>query len=57
MALSFFQQEECDFVILETGVGGRLDATNVVVPLISVITNIGYDHQQFLGETLPEIAY
>jgi dihydrofolate synthase/folylpolyglutamate synthase len=37
--------------------GGRLDATNVVVPLISVITNIGYDHQQFLGETLPEIAY
>jgi dihydrofolate synthase / folylpolyglutamate synthase len=56
MALSFFQQEKCHFVILETGMGGRLDATNVVIPLVSVITNIGYDHQQFLGETLPEIA-
>ena len=56
MALAHFQQESCDFVVLETGMGGRLDATNVVTPLLSIITQIGLDHQVFLGETLPEIA-
>ncbi len=57
MALCFFQQENCSIVVLETGLGGRLDATNVVDPLISVITNIGIDHTQFLGETLEAIAF
>ena len=57
MALCYFQQEKCSIVVLETGLGGRLDATNVVQPLISVITNIGIDHTQFLGKTLEEIAF
>jgi dihydrofolate synthase/folylpolyglutamate synthase len=57
MALCYFQQEKCSIVVLETGMGGRLDATNVVEPLISVITNIGIDHTQFLGETLAAIAF
>jgi len=56
MALCYFQQENCSIVVLETGLGGRLDATNVVQPLISVITNIGIDHTQFLGNTLEAIA-
>lgn len=56
MALVHFKNEHCDFVVLETGMGGRLDATNVVTPLLSVITNISYDHKTFLGETLEEIA-
>jgi len=56
MALCYFQQEKFSIVVLETGLGGRLDATNVVQPLISVITNIGIDHTQFLGETLEAIA-
>ncbi len=57
MALCYFQQENCSIVVLETGLGGRLDATNVVQPLISVITNIGIDHTQFLGENLEAIAF
>ena len=57
MALCYFQQEKCSIVVLETGMGGRLDATNVVEPIISVITNIGIDHTQFLGETLAAIAF
>jgi len=56
MALVHFKKEQCDYVILETGMGGRLDATNVVTPLLAVITNIGFDHQAFLGNTLAEIA-
>jgi dihydrofolate synthase/folylpolyglutamate synthase len=56
MALVHFNNEQCDYVILETGMGGRLDATNVVTPLLAVITNIGLDHQAFLGNTLAEIA-
>jgi len=56
MALVHFNNEQCDYVILETGMGGRLDATNVVTPLLAVITNIGFDHQAFLGNTLAEIA-
>jgi dihydrofolate synthase / folylpolyglutamate synthase len=56
MALRYFAELECDLVIWETGLGGRLDATNIVTPLISVITNIQYDHQRWLGETLASIA-
>lgn len=56
MALLHFSQQQCTWVVLETGMGGRLDATNVVRPEISIITNIGLDHTQFLGHTLEEIA-
>ena len=56
MALRYFAEQECDLVIWETGLGGRLDATNIVTPLTSVITNIQYDHQKWLGETLASIA-
>src|SRR5246127_1443533 len=57
MALRYFAEQKCDLVIWETGLGGRLDATNIVTPLASVITNIQFDHQQWLGETLDRIAY
>ncbi len=56
MAFHHFAKNEVDMAIVETGLGGRLDSTNVITPELSVITNIGFDHQQFLGETLPEIA-
>ena len=56
MALRYFAAQECDLVIWETGLGGRLDSTNIVTPLVSVITNIQYDHQTWLGETLASIA-
>jgi dihydrofolate synthase / folylpolyglutamate synthase len=56
MALQYFVEQRCELVIWETGLGGRLDATNIVTPLASVITNIDYDHQQWLGNTLDEIA-
>jgi len=56
IALLWFAQEHTDFAILEVGLGGRLDATNVVSPLVSVITNIGLDHTDRLGSTLSEIA-
>jgi len=56
MALRYFAEKNCDLVIWETGLGGRLDATNIVTPLASVITNIQYDHQKWLGETLASIA-
>lgn len=56
MALRYFAEQKCDLVIWETGLGGRLDATNIVTPLASVITNIGFDHQQWLGDTLAKIA-
>lgn len=56
MALDFFAEQRCDLVIWETGLGGRLDATNIVTPLASVITNIGLDHQQWLGDSLAKIA-
>jgi dihydrofolate synthase / folylpolyglutamate synthase len=57
MALKHFAEQKCELVIWETGLGGRLDATNIVTPLASVITNIGHDHQQWLGNTLAEIAF
>ncbi len=56
MAFDYFKKEKVDIVILETGMGGRLDSTNVVKPLASLITNIGFDHTAFLGETLELIA-
>jgi dihydrofolate synthase/folylpolyglutamate synthase len=56
MALRYFAEQQCDLVIWETGLGGRLDATNIVTPLASVITNIGLDHQQWLGDTHDAIA-
>jgi len=56
MALKFFTEQKCDLVIWETGLGGRLDATNIVTPLASVITNIALDHQEWLGDTLEKIA-
>lgn len=57
IALSWFAHEEADVVVLETGLGGRLDSTNIVTPVLSVITNIGLDHCDLLGDTLPEIAF
>ena len=56
MAFRYFADEEVDMVILETGMGGRLDSTNIVIPELSIITNIGMDHMQFLGDTIPKIA-
>src|SRR2546427_11286001 len=56
MALRYFAAQKCDLVILETGLGGRLDATNIVTPLASVITNIQFDHQEWLGARLASIA-
>lgn len=56
MGMWYFRQQACDVVVLETGMGGRLDSTNVVMPEVSVITNIGMDHTQFLGDTLAKIA-
>ena len=57
LAFDYFVKENVDIVILEVGMGGRLDATNIITPLVSVITNIGLDHTQFLGNTLESIAY
>jgi dihydrofolate synthase/folylpolyglutamate synthase len=57
MAFQYFSENNVDIAIIETGLGGRLDSTNVIDPLISVITNIGYDHMSILGNTLEAIAY
>jgi dihydrofolate synthase/folylpolyglutamate synthase len=56
MALAHFQTEKCDYIVIETGLGGRLDATNVLMPEVSVITNIALDHQDLLGDTITQIA-
>ncbi|GEP50239.1 tetrahydrofolate synthase [Flavobacterium noncentrifugens] len=56
LAFDYFDKENVDITIIETGLGGRLDSTNIILPLISVITNIGIDHVQFLGNTLELIA-
>ncbi len=56
MAFEYFAQRQVDIAIIEVGLGGRLDSTNIIIPELSVITNIGYDHMQFLGDTLPAIA-
>tara|TARA_R110002126_G_scaffold291535_1_gene453456 strand:- start:3355 stop:4563 length:1209 start_codon:yes stop_codon:yes gene_type:complete len=57
LAFDYFADENVDIAIIEVGLGGRLDSTNIITPEISTITNIGLDHTQFLGETLPEIAF
>lgn len=56
LAFDYFVKQEIDIAVIETGMGGRLDSTNIITPLVSVITNIGLDHTQFLGNTLDEIA-
>ncbi len=57
MAFDYFADQQVDIAVIEVGLGGRLDSTNIINPLVTVITNIGYDHTQFLGNSLPEIAY
>jgi len=56
LAFDYFAKEKVDIAVVEVGMGGRLDSTNVITPLLSVITNIGLDHTQFLGDTLEKIA-
>ncbi len=56
LAFNYFRDKKVDIAIIETGLGGRLDSTNVITPMLSIITNIGYDHMNLLGNTLPEIA-
>ena len=57
LAFQYFVEEAVDVAIIETGMGGRLDSTNIILPLVSVITNIGFDHTQFLGDTYAKIAF
>lgn len=57
MAFDYFAKQAIDIAVIETGMGGRFDSTNVLTPLLSIITNISYDHQQFLGDTLEKIAF
>src|SRR4051794_38948711 len=57
MAFEYFAQQKVDIAIIETGLGGRLDSTNIIQPILSIITNIGYDHMNILGNTLQEIAF
>jgi dihydrofolate synthase/folylpolyglutamate synthase len=56
LAFAYFAQQQVDIAVIEVGLGGRLDSTNIIQPLLSVITNIGIDHTEFLGTTLPQIA-
>ena len=56
MAFDYFEKEHVDIAIIETGLGGRLDSTNIITPILSIITNIGYDHMDILGDTLEKIA-
>ena len=57
MAFQYFSDSKVDIAVIETGLGGRLDSTNIIEPLVSVITNISFDHVGFLGDTLEKIAY
>ncbi|HWB24406.1 MAG TPA: folylpolyglutamate synthase/dihydrofolate synthase family protein [Chitinophagaceae bacterium] len=57
MAFEYFASEKIDVAVIEVGLGGRLDSTNIIIPELSVITNIGLDHVQMLGDTLPKIAF
>lgn len=57
MAFEWFAKESVDFAVIETGLGGRLDSTNIIIPVLSVITNISYDHMDLLGDTLQKIAF
>ena len=56
MAFDYFAEQKVDIAIIETGLGGRLDSTNIITPILSIITNIGYDHMNILGDTLEKIA-
>ena len=56
LAFKYFEEQKVDFAVIEVGLGGRLDCTNIIQPILSVITNISFDHVQFLGDTLPKIA-
>ena len=56
MAFTYFKEQKVDFAVIEVGLGGRLDSTNVIQPMVSAITNIGWDHMDVLGYTLPDIA-
>lgn len=57
LAFSYFEYKKTDYAVIETGLGGRLDSTNVITPLLSVITNISFDHMDMLGDTLEKIAF
>lgn len=57
MAFLYFKRQNVDMAVIEVGMGGRLDATNIIMPEVSIITNISYDHKEFLGNTLREIAH
>jgi dihydrofolate synthase/folylpolyglutamate synthase len=57
MAFLYFKEKKVDFAVVETGLGGRLDSTNVIVPLVSIITNVGIEHTEHLGSTIEKIAY
>ena len=56
MAFDFFSKEKVDIAIIEVGMGGRLDSTNIILPELSIITNIGFDHTEFLRDTIEKIA-
>lgn len=56
MALKYFAEQKVDYAVIEVGLGGRLDCTNIITPILSIITNISFDHTHFLGNTLAEIA-
>lgn len=56
LAFQYFSEQKVDFAVIEVGLGGRLDCTNIIMPELSIITNISFDHVQFLGDTLPKIA-
>lgn len=57
MAFQYFEKEKIDIAIVEVGLGGRLDSTNIIIPEVSLITNIGYDHVEMLGDTIAKIAF
>lgn len=56
MAFDYFDQSDVEVAVIETGLGGRLDATNIITPILSIVTNIGLEHTEFLGSTIEEIA-
>lgn len=57
LAFDYFARQKVDIAVIETGLGGRLDSTNIITPVLSVITNIGWDHMQLLGDSLEKIAF
>ena len=56
MAFDYFDQSDVEVAVIETGLGGRLDATNLITPILSIVTNVSFDHTEFLGETIEKIA-